>query len=305
MPKVSILMNCYNGEKYLKEAIDSVYNQTFADWEIVFIDNCSTDNSASIAMSYGEKIKYYRTAKNIPLGAARNFGLEYCKSAYIAFLDTDDIWFDDTLKIMFNNIIEDDYAVVYGGHINISSNGDIVGKLIPSKKQGYILSDLLLQYDIPIVSSLIDLKKLKESNIFFIEHFTMFEDYALFLELSAQFKFKALSEPLLYYRIHDNSSSTKYLKNWATERKFTLNKIINDNAELQQQLSDEFKEAYARAEYYGALYLMSINNKAEAQRVLSKVKYTSKIYFLLWIISFFPKKIWDLIQFIKYKRNFQ
>ena len=63
MAKVSVLMNCYNGEKYLREAIDSVYAQTYPDWEIIFIDNVSTDNSALIAKSYDSRLRYYKTEK--------------------------------------------------------------------------------------------------------------------------------------------------------------------------------------------------------------------------------------------------
>ncbi len=104
MPKISVLMNCYNGEKYLIEAIDSVFTQTYTDWEIVFIDNSSTDNSAEIAKSYGKKIKYYKTEHNIPLGAARNFGLKFCTGEYISFLDTDDIWLPNMLEEQINAI---------------------------------------------------------------------------------------------------------------------------------------------------------------------------------------------------------
>ena len=69
---VSVIINCYNGQKYLAEAIDSVFSQTYKDWEIIFWDNCSTDDSAKIAKSYGEKLKYYCSNTNTTLGEARN-----------------------------------------------------------------------------------------------------------------------------------------------------------------------------------------------------------------------------------------
>ena len=78
MPNVSVLMNCFNGAQFLKEAINSVYAQTYSDWEIIFVDNCSTDESQKIANSYDSKIKVFETDKNIPLGAARNFGIKQC-----------------------------------------------------------------------------------------------------------------------------------------------------------------------------------------------------------------------------------
>ena len=98
MPKISILMNAYNAELYLEEAINSIYNQTFNDWEIIFIDNCSIDQTCKIAQSYDNRLKYFKTNENIPLGAARNFGLNFVSGKYLTFLDTDDVWEKKNLK---------------------------------------------------------------------------------------------------------------------------------------------------------------------------------------------------------------
>jgi len=90
-PKVSVIMNCYNGEKYLKEAIDSVYAQTYPDWEIVFWNNASTDRSAEIARGYDMRLRYFEEEEKIPLGAARNRALEQTRCNFVAFLDWDDL----------------------------------------------------------------------------------------------------------------------------------------------------------------------------------------------------------------------
>ena len=74
-PLVCVIMNCYNGEKYLREAIDSVYAQSYKNWEIIFWDNLSTDSSAKIAKSYDSKLRYFVGQETIPLGAARNKAL--------------------------------------------------------------------------------------------------------------------------------------------------------------------------------------------------------------------------------------
>ena len=172
---------------------------------------------------------------------------------------------------MLNNIENTEYMAIYGGHININSNAKKIGELIPSKKAGNIFPDLLLQYDVPIVASMIDLHKFKKAKILFIEHFTMFEDYALFLEIASQFPMKALNQELLYYRIHDKSSSTMKVKNWASERRHTLDKIIKQNEDLLTKYRTEFEEAYARANYYDAIYYMSIDNTQDALKSLSIV----------------------------------
>ena len=74
-PLVSIVMNCYNGAKFLREAINSIYDQTYQNWEIIFWDNASSDNSGEIAQSYGRKIRYFRSEIKDCLGAARNKAL--------------------------------------------------------------------------------------------------------------------------------------------------------------------------------------------------------------------------------------
>ena len=83
---VSIIMNCYNGQRFLKEAIDSVYQQDYEDWEIIFWDNASEDDSAKIAKSYDKKLKYFLAPSNTSLGEARNIALQKAHGKYIAFL---------------------------------------------------------------------------------------------------------------------------------------------------------------------------------------------------------------------------
>ena len=73
MPMISVIMNCFNGERYLRTAIESVFVQTWTDWEIVFWDNCSTDGTAEIAQLFGSRVRYFRGERNLLLGAARVF----------------------------------------------------------------------------------------------------------------------------------------------------------------------------------------------------------------------------------------
>src|SRR5512146_2873876 len=114
MPTVSVIMNCYNSARYLREAIDSVYAQTRGDWEIVFWDNRSTDESASIARSYDDKLKYFLGSEFMPLGAARNMAVQASRGEYLAFLDCDDLWAPEKLAKqipLFES--QPDVAVVY------------------------------------------------------------------------------------------------------------------------------------------------------------------------------------------------
>ena len=91
-------MNCRNGEEYLREAIDSIYTQDYKNWEIIFWDNASTDNSASIAKCYDKKLRYFKSDNDLTLGAARNLAMAEARGEYLTFLDCDDIWFPEKLK---------------------------------------------------------------------------------------------------------------------------------------------------------------------------------------------------------------
>ena len=97
-PLVSIIMNCYNGGKYLQEALDSIINQTYKNWELIFWDNQSTDDSENIVLSYNDhRIRYFYSKKHTILYEARNLAIEKSIGEYLAFLDVDDFW--DSTKL--------------------------------------------------------------------------------------------------------------------------------------------------------------------------------------------------------------
>lgn len=303
MPKVSVLMNCYNGEAYLKEAIDSVFAQSVTDWEIVFIDNCSTDRSAEIAQSYGEKIKYHKTEKNIPLGAARNFGLPLCSGEYVAFLDTDDIWLPQMLEKQLEAISEGDFALVYAGQIEINAKGEQIGIAMPAEKSGNIFAQLLTQFDIPIVTTMINRAMLTESGLNFDLNVSASEEYCLFMQFAVNHRFKVIPEALIKYRIHDKSLTNSTIEKWALERRYTLNKIIAEHPVIERTYKREFREAFARAAYYEAQYAMAVGKHFSAFKALVPFMFTGLRYFILTLVLLFPSVLWKKIQQKKYKRN--
>jgi len=91
-PVVSVIMNCRNCAKFLIEAIDSVYSQTYKSWEIIFFDNNSDDGSAAIVGGYDSRLRYFFINETLPLGAARNRAIKEARGEFLAFLDCDDIW---------------------------------------------------------------------------------------------------------------------------------------------------------------------------------------------------------------------
>ena len=100
-PQISVITPCYNAESTIRETIDSVLRQTFKDWELLIIDDCSTDNSAEIIREYSSRdsrIKYFKTEeKSGSPSTPRNIGIDNASGEYIAFLDADDVWLPDKL----------------------------------------------------------------------------------------------------------------------------------------------------------------------------------------------------------------
>ena len=296
MAKVSILMNGYNAQQYLKEAIDSIYIQTFEDWEIIFIDNCSTDDTKKILDLYDEKIKYYKTNENIPLGAARNFGLQYCKGEYIAFLDTDDIWLKYKLQVQVEQMEKNpEYKLCYGGVIYIDKEGFDTGTLIPQAVSGNVFSQQLKGYEINMQSVL--LRNIGE--VYFNEKLSHSPDFDLFVEIASQFEVCVIKEFLVKYRRLEDSLTSKNISVWWSEMEYTLDRIFLQNNNLKQKYTLEYKSAYAKVAYNKAQYLRSVDKNFEARIELSKYKLVSYKYFVLYLASFFPNVVWEFIH--KYK----
>ncbi len=296
MAKVSILMNAYNAQKYLVEAIESVYAQTFKDWEIVFVDNCSTDDTKKIVDRYDDKIKYYKTDKNIPLGAARNFGLRYCKGEYLAFLDTDDIWLEDKLRVQVEIMDQHpEYQLCYGGVIYIDKDGEETAKFIPEAFSGNVFSQQLKKYEINMQSVLMR----NNDDIKIDENLRHSPDFDLFMKSAGRNKFYVVKNYLVKYRKLENSLTSKNIDVWWSEMKHTLDQIFQDPA-LKEQYQKEYAYAYAKVSYYKACHLMSIDKKSDATDELSHYKFVSYQYFILYIASLFPKKVWDFIHNYKY-----
>lgn len=284
-PLVSILMNCYNGEEYLKEAIDSIYAQTYNNWEIIFIDNCSVDNSAEIAKSYSDgRLKYCQTEKNIPLGAARNFGLKFVSGKYLAFLDTDDIWMFDKLEQQLE-IINDEIAFVYSPVLQIDSNGNILRETKINKKKDFVT--LLERYDINMHSTLINSKLVKFK---FNESLSYCPDYELFMNITAKgLPFCSLDVPLVKYRIHDKSLSTKTTDIQIKEILLVLNNIKENYLILNKKHQNSFSVAINKFKYLiNAKTFLTQERYFKASKELFLLSKYDKKYLVISLILAFP-----------------
>lgn len=219
-PKVSIIMNCFNCSKFLRDAIDSVYLQTFKDWEIVFWDNCSMDGSDKIARSYDSKLKYYRAEKHTDLGSARNLAVEKSSGDWIAFLDCDDYWLPEKLEKQLLRLTQDDensIGLVYcKAKIEVMNSGSILSKgkdyfeFLNEKpiKEGSIFNDLLYENFIVFASVLIKRDYFLESGKI-DTGLVHSEDYDIILKIAEKYLIGGVNEFLCVYRVHDSNESHK------------------------------------------------------------------------------------------------
>lgn len=218
-PLVSIIINCYNGERYLRETIDSVMAQTYDNWELIFWDNQSTDSTREIVESYHEsRIHYLYAPKHTPLGEARNLAMKTVTGNYLTFLDADDVWIKDFLRrgldVLCNNpVIKAYYSNYYCKYPNYS-------KIWINNKQTGVrtINDLVRSYDVAMSGCIVSMSIIRDNNILFKNDFQLIEDFDYYVNIALHTDYFYDNTPLLYYRIHE-STSIKYRGKWYHEFK--------------------------------------------------------------------------------------
>jgi teichuronic acid biosynthesis glycosyltransferase TuaG len=125
---VSVIMPTYNCAPYIVETIRSVQSQTYENWEIIIVDDCSTDNTESIVESINDKrIRYFKNSKNSGAAVSRNFALREAKGRWIAFLDSDDLWAPTKLEHQLRFMVENNYAFSYHNYSEIDEQSKSLG----------------------------------------------------------------------------------------------------------------------------------------------------------------------------------
>lgn len=208
-PLVSVMMNCFNADTYLKQAIDSVYSQSFQDWEIIFWDNASTDNSLGIAEAYDERLKIFKSSETVNLGKARSEAVQKAEGKYLAFLDCDDMWLKNNLENQVNIFLSDrnDIGLVYGRSRIINAENIEIGfypNIDKELPEGHIFEELCKQNFIPFVSAMADKEKYYSAGGF-PRDFKHSTDYYLFLNIARKYKVSPTESINSCYRIHGSN----------------------------------------------------------------------------------------------------
>ena len=258
-PLVSIIMNCFNGEKYLPEALQSVLDQRYINWEIIFWDNKSTDSSAKIFKSYNEKrFIYFYAMEHTSLYKARNLAIEKSNGDFISFLDVDDMWEKDKLEIQMPYFDSLEVGVVFS-NVWLVKRDFRKKKIYTNKKlpSGNIFNELIDNYNVGILTTVIRKKFFLQIKKKFDERFSIIGDFDLFLRLSKLCRFVGIQKPLAFYRLHGKNLSTlnqekeiKEYEIWLDENKLILDysqikkikKKVNNSKFLHFKIEGKYKE---------------------------------------------------------------
>ena len=273
--KVSIIMNCYNGEKYLTEALNSVINQSYQNWELIFWDNNSSDNSESIVKSFkDERIKFFRSPKKDSLANARNKALKKINGSYVAFLDVDDYWFNDKLILQIANMVKYKTKASYTNFYVKRNHIPILTKFTNRNLNfNHVYKNFLKSYDVGFLSFIASVDIIKKHNINFNNKFEIISDFEFIMKISRKFKFSVCQKPLGVYRMHGQSYSflnisrhISELRKWISIEK--IKKNISSNTDLQ-----EIKKKILYLEYKN--YLID-KNKFENNSKFNDISFSSK-----------------------------
>ncbi len=205
-PLVSVIVPCYNGEKFIKEAIESALAQTYSDLEVIVVDDGSIDTSRTIIASFKDPRVRYHYKKNEGVSAARNLGIRLSRGAYIAFLDADDLWLPAKLSQQVREIERDSaIALVHCSSYIVNAGGETIGE-VPAKGGSDILRDLLLIGNVVGSPSGVLVKKsVLEAVGCFDESLSTAADWDLWIRIAQKFMIARIAEPLLKYRMHDHN----------------------------------------------------------------------------------------------------
>ncbi len=226
-PLVSVIINCYNGEKYLREAIDSVMAQTYENWELVFWDNQSTDSTPDIISSYDDtRINYFRAEEHTSLGEARNLAMIKAKGKLCGFLDSDDIWKNTFLEECISVFEKHCYAIsaVYTNYLCFNSTKEHNAS---KREEGIVVfGDLLVGYDIGMSACVFRRELCVQNNINFDKRFSLIEDFDFFLALAHVAPIYYCAEVLVKYRMHEDSLTVTHKSGWGKELIILYDKLV-------------------------------------------------------------------------------
>lgn len=300
----SVIINCKNSEKYIRESVRSVLDQSFQDFELIIIDNNSSDSTSEIINSVNDlRIRYFNTKCDLSLGSARNFGISKANGSFIGFLDSDDFWHSKKLEKSLAQFNRKEIVFSYSNvnYFNEKESFKLYGESNSFSKR--IFNDLLINYNLCISSCIFSKDFLKRLDYYFDSQLEVCEDYDFFLRLSHLGDVKYTNEVLVNYRIHSNNlTKIKRLLFFKEKEKIINSLYLNfviDSKSLNRLLSsnkiDEAKYFWKQNKTKDAISLaLKVKQLNFSSKFFYLVLFLFKYKFVLQVYSLFKTKKIDI-----------
>lgn len=213
MPIVSVVLPVFNGEKTIRATIDSVLAQTFSDFELIIINDGSTDSTLEIVSQYQDSRLKVFSYSNAGLSATRNRGISLASGEYIACIDADDLWLVSKLEVQLNALKNNPEAVLaYSWTDFIGESGQVTHSGSHAKWSGYVYEQLLIQHFLESGSNALIRKSILEKVGLFDESLKAAEDWDLHLRIAAHYPFAVTPSVQVLYRQPAQSMSSNVLR---------------------------------------------------------------------------------------------
>ena len=251
-PLVTVLMPVYNGEKYLKEAVESILNQTFRDFEFLIIDDGSTDKSAEIIKSFNDtRIRLESNGTNLGLIKTLNNGLEMAKGKYIARMDCDDISLPKRLSVQVNFMEKHSEIGVCGSWVKIIG---LKQEFINKYPQNHEEARAYLLFNTPLAHPSVIVRKevMEKHNLEYDENYKHAEDYELWSRIIDYTKISNIPKVLLHYRMHHESVSKKNSSEQAEISNKIRSKLLKDLGISATTAELDIHRRFVRPDYFNS-----------------------------------------------------
>ena len=224
-PAISVVMSVYNSATYLKDAIESILDQTFEDFEFIIIDDGSTDNSVDIIKSYkDQRIVFLQNYKNIGLAKSLNKGISIARGKYIARMDADDISYNSRLEKQFQYMEDNEDIAISGSWIQTIGEKVELWKYPTSDKA--IKSELIFNSALAHPSIIFRKNMFQVKNLYYDESIDKAQDYELWSRVAQVYKISNIPEVLLGYRLHAAQAGKLYRRNQSNVAKIVRYSLL-------------------------------------------------------------------------------
>ena len=296
-PKVSINLCCYNSEKYLEETLQSIFTQTFTDWELVIVNDGSTDSTEEIIKRYsrnGRRI-VYRYQPNAGLGNARNKATQLSSGEYLAFIDHDDLWMPEKLEAQIKLFEQNPtLGLVYCDGYTIDSLGNLIIQYSSKHPlaRGNIFNQLVRNSFIPPASAVIKRSVFNEVGPF--PAFQTAEEYDLFLKITYQYPADFVAAPLFKYRSHEDNFSRRGTRGCLHRETIAIRKYWKDQipaSDIARARTMKKLLALGFASYGTWLLEEGRTDEARQNLVNSLKLYPFQFRYLHYALTWFPRSL--------------